>query len=318
MSCFARSRKLRLESLEERTLLAVMTGQGAAAPATVGAAVWVVNTTADPASWNSTDDQISLREAVAYAEEGDTVTFAPELAGKTILLNGSEIQITKGIAVDAAGIGGITIDAGGKSRVFYISGGTQNTPVELTSLAITGGSAAYGGGICNYSKAVLTMTNCLMFGNSAERYGGGIENRGTVSLYNCTIAGNSAQLGGGTFSYSNSNSNFYNTVILLNSASGGDRYSDVYSKGTAGAFNTLSTFTAWTASEQCPAYDAALPLFTNPGTGDFTLPGNSQAVNRGNNSYISGYETDLAGNIRIFGGTVDLGAYEAGPETPST
>ena len=264
------------------------------------------------------DNLISLREAVTYAGEGDTVTFAPELAGKTILLDGSEIQITKGIAVDAAGIGGITIDAGGNSRVFYISGGTQNTPVELSSLAITGGSAAYGGGICNYSKAVLTMTNCLMFGNSAERYGGGIENRGTVSLYNCTIAGNSAQLGGGTFSYSNSNSNYYNTVVLLNSASGGDRYSDVYNKGAASAFNTLSTFTAWTASEECPAYDAALPLFTNPETGDFTLTGNSQAVNSGNNSYISGYETDLAGNLRIVGGVVDLGAYEVDPETLST
>ncbi len=318
MSCFTCSRKLRLESLEERTLLAVMAGQGAAAPEPVGAAVWVVNTTADPANWDSADDQISLREAVAAAGEGDTVTFAPELAGKTILLNGSEIQITKGIAVDAAGIGGITIDAGGKSRVFYISGGTQNTPVELSSLAITGGSAAYGGGICNYSKAVLTMTNCLMFGNSAERYGGGIENRGTVSLYNCTIAGNSAQLGGGTFSYSNSNSNYYNTVVLLNSASGGDRYSDVYNKGAASAFNTLSAFTAWTVSEECPVYDAALPLFTDPESGDFTLTRDSQAVNRGNNSYISGYETDLAGNLRIVGGVVDLGAYEVDPETLST
>ena len=318
MSRFARSRKLRLESLEERTLLAVMVGQSAAVPATVGASVWVVNTTADPASWNSADSRISLREAVAAAGEGDTVTFAPELAGKTILLNGSEIQITKGIAVDAAGIGGITVDAGGKSRVFYVSGGTQSAPVELSSLTITGGSAAYGGGICNYSKAVLAMTNCLMFGNSAERYGGGIENRGTVSFRNCTIAGNSAQLGGGTFSYSNSNSNYYNTVILLNSASGGDRYSDVYNKGAASAFNTLSAFTAWTVSEECPAYDATQPLFTDPENGNFTLTGNSQAVNRGNNSYISGYETDLAGNIRIFGGVVDLGAYEAGPETPST
>ena len=43
---------------------------------------------------------------------------------------------------------------------------------------------------------------------------------------------------------------------------------------------------------------------------DFTLSATSSAINAGDNSLISGYTTDLLGNPRIVGGTVDMGAYE--------
>jgi len=46
--------------------------------------------------------------------------------------------------------------------------------------------------------------------------------------------------------------------------------------------------------------------------GDLRLSVGSPAINQGDNSFVSGIDTDLAGNDRIQNGTVDLGAYETG------
>ena len=51
------------------------------------------------------------------------------------------------------------------------------------------------------------------------------------------------------------------------------------------------------------------PLFVDLVNGDFHLQPNSPCINSGNNSYVTS-STDLDGNPRIVGGTVDMGAYE--------
>ena len=60
------------------------------------------------------------------------------------------------------------------------------------------------------------------------------------------------------------------------------------------------------------------PLFTVPvdpaaaptTSGNLRLAAGSPAINAGDNQYVTGLSTDLDGNPRISGGTVDLGAYE--------
>jgi len=54
---------------------------------------------------------------------------------------------------------------------------------------------------------------------------------------------------------------------------------------------------------------ADVPLFVDLVSGDFRLQSKSPCLNAGNNAYVRG-NTDLAGNPRVAGGTVDLGAYE--------
>jgi len=51
------------------------------------------------------------------------------------------------------------------------------------------------------------------------------------------------------------------------------------------------------------------PLFVNEVGGEFHLQTNSPCINAGLNDYAPG-ATDLDGNPRIVGGTVDMGAYE--------
>ena len=392
--------KLRVENLEERTLLAVMAGgveQAVTLPAPTESTTWWVATAEDTFE----GDVLSLRDALAQAQSGDTVRFVPELSGGTITM--SEMSLTipyfavqKGVTVDASDLpGGITIDANGISRVFYVYGGTDSEPTVLKGLTITGGSIAndgggiyvatgtvtledctvtgnhlsgprsLGAGICN--RGTLMVTNCIVSGNTTEGYGGGIFNSGTLTvtdtvisgnrncgiyqnqgsvavtdsiivgnsadtgggiyhssgtltLTNCTVSGNSAaRYGGGIFtlSLSPSDISIRNSVVAGNTAAndGNEIYKNSLS-AVLRACNTLSSYTDWTESENCLEYDPNLPLFTDAENGDYTLAAGSQAINAGNNDFVTA-ETDLAGNLRIVNGIVDLGAFEYQGAIPS-
>jgi hypothetical protein len=178
------NRKLRIESLEQRTLLAVLAGGseqiaefGSGPSAPTEAVTWVVNTTEDPTSWETGDDLLSLREAIGRAAAGDTITFDSALAAGTITLSGTQLGISTGITIDASGIGGMTIDGNGQSRVFVVDGSADECRVELTAITITGGNVTDSGG-----------GNCTVVGNTAGS-GGGIDNSKKTSLYNSVILG---------------------------------------------------------------------------------------------------------------------------------
>lgn len=60
------------------------------------------------------------------------------------------------------------------------------------------------------------------------------------------------------------------------------------------------------------------PMFISPDSGDYRLQPCSPLVNAGSNAYVSpASATDLAGQPRIQGGTVDIGAYETPAPAPA-
>ena len=193
------SRKLRLESLEDRTLLAVTAGavdSTASLAAPTGAATWVVNTLDDPAEWEANDDVLSLREAIARSAAGDTITFDAALTGGVITLNGTQIEITKPVTVDAADIGGITIDADAKSRAISLAVENAEAPVRLAGLTVTGGNADQGAAILNES-GFLTLSGCAITGNRSMGLCGGVYNSGTLAMFECVVSDNTGPSGAG-------------------------------------------------------------------------------------------------------------------------
>ena len=287
------------------------------------------------------DGEISLREALDYAESGDTITFDDSLQGKTIALELGQLTVTKSVAIDASNLWdaenqapGLTIDGQGATGIMFVFGypnveinGITMTDGSLTkgrggaihlfgatlslvSCKVTNNTAGYGGAICASVSSVITATNCLFSGNSAKD-GGAFELSGKANLYNCTLVGNTANgYGGGVDLDEYAVLNAYNTIIAGNNASssGNDFY--FYSSNAVGnAYNTLSSFTDWTSGENNYVYDASQPLFTDAANDDYTLADNSQAIDKGDNQYVEA-SVDLEGNVRIFGDAVDLGAYE--------
>ena len=308
------------------------------------------------------DGVTSLREALMSAWPGDTITFDASMRGKTIVLNGEELAVTRDITIDAAGMN-ITIDANERSRGFYIS---QAATVSLVGLTITNGLVSgNGGGIWCTSSSTLTVTNCNILGNSAT-YGGGIYlGSSTLAITNCTIAGNFGSYGGGINSVL-STLTVTNCVILENSATnyGGGiqhtsgtltatnctitgNFSDsygggIYNTGTMTINNTIvAGNTAKTARPNISGTlsggnnligdgtgqtalvngvngnlvgtttNPIIPGFVNAAQGEYRLAVGSPAIDAGSNDLIpSGITTDFDGNARIYGGTVDIGAYE--------
>ena len=185
------------------------------------------------------------------------------------------------------------------------------------------------------------LTNCVVKSNWGG-YGGaiyatgaqwGTDVDGELTLTNCTILHNGAVeqegQGGGVYVGVGCTLTAYNTILCGNEAT--DSGADVYvayeqndkgtSRGLAYGHNTLSSFTSWNDGSNNLTYDATKPLFTDEDNDDFTLASNSQAIDKGNVAYVA-TEVDLAGNPRVSGATVDLGAYEfqasSEPEVLST
>ena len=158
-----------------------------------------------------------------------------------------------------------------------------------------------------------TLTNALVVDNSATSGGGGLCVGGTATLRNATLVANEAGWGGGLQVSNEGTATLYNSVLATNASA--ENSNDVLDNGTLAAYNTLSSYNAWDGGANNYVYDASQPLFKDAANGDYTLAQNSQALNKGNNAYAVDAEgnaltTDLAGNPRFVGSSVDLGAYE--------
>lgn len=231
------ARRLHVERLEDRRLLALLT----------------VDSPLDnfiPAA-PTTDGVITLREAILAANTdtpvgdapagsgADTILFDNSLSGQKITLGGTELQITDALTIDAGPLAeNVTIDANQQSRVFNIddpSSTTEDFDVTLASLTLTNGlhqsfsSPDRGGGaIKSVTRGELAISQSLITGNHAEGIvasGGGISSSGPLTLTQSVVSGNSTigykAAGGGIYA---PNLSINHSVIEGNSTAGDKAY----------------------------------------------------------------------------------------------
>jgi uncharacterized protein (TIGR03437 family) len=142
----------------------------------------------------------SLRQVIADAPAGSTVTFLPTMfnVARTITL-ASEIQITKNLTINGTGANLLTISGNNATRVLRVLGSNLN--VTLNDLTITGGRAtgSIGGGIL--SNSALTMNRCVIANNFATTSGGGVHlQAGASGVFTaCTFNGNTSASGGALY-----------------------------------------------------------------------------------------------------------------------
>ncbi len=149
----------------------------------------------------------SLREVLAGAANGDTVSFA--VAGTITLTNG-QLEVARSLDILGPGAGTLTVSGNNASRVFNVTGSS----VTIHGLTITEGQSALNGAGLNAGGGfgtVLTVVGCVLTNNRSTLNGGGIFTGSgvTMTLSNCTVSGNgTSQSGGGLF-----NSNGTVTVV---------------------------------------------------------------------------------------------------------
>ena len=108
-------------------------------------------------------------DAVAGNADGDVIRFAPALTGLTIQLTGGEFEITEGLSIQG-GTSGITIDAGGASRIFNVDSSER---VAFSRMNLTGGVADRGGAIFTDGVGTTAVTLTTFDANQATGDGGG-------------------------------------------------------------------------------------------------------------------------------------------------
>ncbi|MGJ7033363.1 choice-of-anchor Q domain-containing protein [Niabella hirudinis] len=190
-------------------------------------------------------------------------------------------------------------------------------------------SAHNGAGITNYATVSQKFTNLVITKNIAANAGGGIENINSSTTFintlvadntqgiiasgsnaptfiNCTIARNYTVFGETSFYSVDGNINFINSIVF-------------------GAFNGKSIYTAKNSFIEGssntdngnidPGGIGQAQLFNAPGLGDYTLLSTAPVINKGSDALFGPLDQDtkdLAGNSRVMGSAIDMGAYEFG------
>lgn len=280
----------------------------------------------------------NIQSAVDAADTGDLI-----LVGNGTYTLTTNISVTKSVTIRS--VNGYTltiIDGNNSTRCFYIN----HANAVIDGFTITHGSnlSGYGGGVqCDNG----TVQNCIIE-NNAARDGGGVALDNSGMVINCIIRNNTADWGGGVRCFNGtvrgslitgntatphggginiwSGGIVQNCTITNNTATDGAGirlWNNGVVENSIIYFNTgSSNYIIDAGTGNSLSYSCTTPLYTgtgnitndpqfvNAGTGDYHLLATSTLINVGSNQAWMTGANDLGGNNRIFGGTVDIGAYE--------
>ena len=137
-----------------------------------------------------------------------------------------------------------------------------------------------------------TLNNCMIIGNSANGNGGGSY---YGALNNCTLTGNLSGGGGGSFA-----ATLNNCIIYYNSASIAPNW--IHSSPSYCCSPDLTNGVNGNITNA--------PQFVDVATSNYHLRATSPCIDAGANADWMSNARDLDGDLRIFNGVVDIGAYE--------
>ena len=155
--------------------------------------ILVVNSMADDATISG--GQLTLREAVALPDDRSApVTFASGLAGTIALTRGP--LVLGSVVIQGPGSNVIAVDGQSKWTVFQVNGGAT---AEIDGLEVTHGFGGNQGGGGIHNRGVLTLRDDRIDHNTASLVsGGGIYNDVVLTMSNCTVDDNGdAKIAGG-------------------------------------------------------------------------------------------------------------------------
>jgi len=137
----------------------------------------------------------SLRQAItdANAAGGGTINFTAGVSG-IINLQTTLPDLSSNITINGPGAATLTVQRSfAAGTPFFRVFTTNGSGISISGLTIKNGSA----GIYNYGT-LLSVTNCTVTGNIASdpNGGGGINNKGSMTLTNSTVSNNMSGIGG--------------------------------------------------------------------------------------------------------------------------
>jgi hypothetical protein len=258
----------------------------------------------------------SLRQALADANDGDTINFDPALNGRNISLTSAGLVIDKSITINGPGLNllGVYRSSQTDFRIFHVMPGFT---VTIAGLTISGGDGGKqgGGGILN-DHSTLTLDSCAVQNSFTAQFsaGGGIYNDGsagtaTLTILNSSVSGNYAyDAGGGIYNdgYNGGNAivSLTNSTVNGNTAAytgfptGGGAAGGIYNGG-----GTL-TITDSVVSNNYAGVSDPFPVGSGGGiVNDGTLTITSSSVS-GNQAYLSGGGIENGGTLTISGSTI--------------
>jgi hypothetical protein len=127
--------------------------------------------------------------------------------------DGSRHQLITVNAGATVNISGVTVENGDTSTFFW-GGAILNAGTLTLSNIVATGNVGSQGAILNQPGGEITLTGSTLYGNSAQYYGGGLENAtggGAVTIVNSAIFNNSASTFGGGIA------NFGGPMTVINS-----------------------------------------------------------------------------------------------------
>ena len=259
---------------------------------------------------NSADNSCTLREAIIAANtnvasgagfgecaagsaSGSDVIDVTFVIG-TISLSSALPNLTSDVNINGSGPGNLTIQrstAAGTAdfRIFTVNSGVT---ANISGLTISNGRLTFGntgGGVLN--KGTLTLLNVTVSGNNVftAASGGGIMNDGSLTLINSTVSDNFSDSGGGLANRG--------ALVVTNSTVSNNRC--VF--GGGGLYNNSSSAVSLTNS----TISGNSAGFDNGDGGG--LYNQSGTVTLTNITLSANSASQRAGGIFILGGTVNLG-----------